>query len=338
MTAIQVEIGGLTDPGLVRPENQDQFFAGEISRGIRLHGDSFGTLPNTTLLGDPTAQILMVADGMGGHKAGHEASKLAVQYFMTAILNRLQSNDSITPDDHDHFLSHLRDILSDAHQEIRRISEASEDKKGMGTTFTMAYIVWPKLVFIHAGDTRCYIFRAGQLSLLTLDHTVANEMIKNGQLNLNDNERSPWSNVLVNALGAGAEGVQGDLATTLLEPGDIVLMCSDGLNKHVNDTTIEKVLATGGKVQSMCESLVQLAKQGGGTDNITAVAARWTRSRKPMSMSVNAIPPSANQKVFSEFLHHSQLFGTVDLHTTDLTVSTEPERSGDTHPLTTEAF
>jgi len=338
MTAIQVEIGGLTDPGLVRPENQDQFFAGEISRGIRLHGDSFGTLPNTTLLGDPTAQILMVADGMGGHKAGQEASKLAVQYFMTAILNRLQSNDSITPDDHDHFLSHLRDILSDAHQEIRRISEASEDKKGMGTTFTMAYIVWPKLVFIHAGDTRCYIFRAGQLSLLTLDHTVANEMIKNGQLNLNDNERSPWSNVLVNALGAGAEGVQGDLATTLLEPGDIVLMCSDGLNKHVNDTTIEKVLATGGKVQSMCESLVQLAKQGGGTDNITAVAARWTLSRKPMSMSVNAIPPSANQKVFSEFLHHSQLFGTVDLHTTDLTVSTEPERSGDTDPLTTEAF
>ncbi|MFY7892182.1 MAG: PP2C family protein-serine/threonine phosphatase, partial [Pirellula sp.] len=209
MTAIEVEIGGLTDPGLVRSENQDQFFAGEISRGIRLRADSFGSLPNTTLLGDPTAQILMVADGMGGHKAGHEASKLAVQYFMAAILNRLQSNDSITPDDHEHYLNHLRDILSDAHQEIRRTSEASEDKKGMGTTFTMAYIVWPKLAFIHAGDTRCYVFRAGQLSLLTLDHTVANEMIKNGQLNLNDNERSPWSNVLVNALGAGAEGVQG---------------------------------------------------------------------------------------------------------------------------------
>ncbi|MEY2612499.1 MAG: Serine/threonine phosphatase stp, partial [Planctomycetota bacterium] len=319
-------------------ENQDQFFAGEISRGIRLRADSFGSLPNTTLLGDPTAQILMVADGMGGHKAGHEASKLAVQYFMAAILNRLQSNDSITPDDHEHYLNHLRDILSDAHQEIRRISEASEDKKGMGTTFTMAYIVWPKLAFIHAGDTRCYVFRAGQLSLLTLDHTVANEMIKNGQLNLNDNERSPWSNVLVNALGAGAEGVQGDLATTLLEPGDIVLMCSDGLNKHVNDTTIEKVLAAGGKVQSICESLVQLAKKGGGTDNITVVAARWTKSGKSMSMSINAIPPSDKQNVVIEFLHHTQLFSTTDIHTTDLTVSTEPERSGDTDPLTTEAF
>jgi protein phosphatase len=280
----------------------------------------------------------MVADGMGGHKAGHEASKLAVQYFMAAILNRLQSNDSITPDDHEHYLNHLRDILSDAHQEIRRISEASEDKKGMGTTFTMAYIVWPKLAFIHAGDTRCYVFRAGQLSLLTLDHTVANEMIKNGQLNLNDNERSPWSNVLVNALGAGAEGVQGDLATTLLEPGDIVLMCSDGLNKHVNDTTIEKVLAAGGKVQSICESLVQLAKKGGGTDNITVVAARWTKSGKSMSMSINAIPPSDKQNVVIEFLHHTQLFSTTDIHTTDLTVSTEPERSGDTDPLTTEAF
>jgi serine/threonine protein phosphatase PrpC len=338
MTAIEVEIGGLTDPGLVRSENQDQFFAGEISRGIRLRADSFGSLPNTTHLGDPTAQILRVADGMGGHKAGHEASKLAVQYFMAAILNRLQSNDSITPDDHEHYLNHLRDILSDAHQEIRRTSEASEDKKGMGTTFTMAYIVWPKLAFIHAGDTRCYVFRAGQLSLLTLDHTVANEMIKNGQLNLNDNERSPWSNVLVNALGAGAEGVQGDLATTLLEPGDIVLMCSDGLNKHVNDTTIEKVLAAGGKVQSICESLVQLAKKGGGTDNITVVAARWTKSGKSMSMSINAIPPSDKQNVVIEFLHHTQLFSTTDIHTTDLTVPAESDRSGDTDPLTTEAF
>lgn len=338
MTAIKVEIGGLTDPGLVRAENQDQFFAGELSRGIRLRADSFGTLPNTTLLGDPTAQVLMVADGMGGHKAGHEASKLAVQYFMAAILNRLQSTNSITPDDHEHFLSHLRDILSDAHQEIRRSSEASEDKKGMGTTFTMAYIVWPKLVFIHAGDTRCYVYRAGQLSLLTLDHTVANEMIKNGQLNLNDNERSPWSNVLVNALGAGADGVQGDLATFLLEPGDMVLMCSDGLNKHVSDTTIEKVLAMGGKVQSMCESLVQLAKQGGGTDNITVVAAKWVRSNKSHSISITSIPPSNSQKTLVEFLCRSELYSTVDIPSTNITIASDSDRSGDTDPLTTEAF
>jgi len=338
MTAIDVDTGGLTDTGLVRSENQDQFFVGELSRGIRLRSVSLGIDPDSTLLGDPIGQILMVADGMGGHKAGHEASGLAIRYFMTAILNRLQWNSSFAGGDLNHFFEDLREMLSEAHREIRRRSENSEALAGMGTTFTMAYVVWPKLVVVHAGDTRCYVFSKGRLSLLTRDHTVANEMMRSGQLNPNSNERSPWSNVLVNALGAGAEGVQGDLTSYPLEPGDIVMMCSDGLNKHVDDATIERVLATGGRMQAVCESLVQLAKQGGGTDNITVVAAKWNLASNNQTMKVLAVPPTGMQKIIEEMPDPNHLtMGTDDLATNVVTTS-EYERSGDTDPLTTDTF
>ena len=263
MTSIKVDTGGLTDQGLVRAENQDQFFVGELARSIKLHSVSLGIAPETTLTGDPIGQILMVADGMGGHRAGAEASGLAIRYFMTAILNRLQWNSLLADGQQDHLLDDLREMLNEAHREIRRRSETSEALSGMGTTFTMAYVVWPRIVVVHAGDTRCYVFSKGQLSLLTRDHTVANEMMRNGKLNPNNNERSPWANVLVNALGAGAEGVQGDLTSYPLEPDDIVMMCSDGLNKHVDDETIERVLAQGGTMQSICEVLIELAKKGG---------------------------------------------------------------------------
>jgi len=338
MTAIDVDTGGLTDTGLVRSENQDQFFVGELSRGIRLRSVSLGIDPDSTLLGDPIGQILMVADGMGGHKAGHEASGLAIRYFMTAILNRLQWNSSFAGGDLNHFFEDLREMLSEAHREIRRRSESSEALAGMGTTFTMAYIVWPKLVVVHAGDTRCYVFSKGRLSLLTRDHTVANEMMRSGQLSPNSNERSPWSNVLVNALGAGAEGVQGDLTSYPLEPGDILLMCSDGLNKHVDDATIERVLATGGRMQAVCESLVQLAKQGGGTDNVTVVAAKWSLASNTPTMKVLAVPPTGTQKIIEEMPDPTHLaMGTDDLATNIITTS-EYERSGDTDPLTTDTF
>jgi protein phosphatase len=182
------------------------------------------------------------------------------------------------------------------------------------------------------------VFSKGRLSLLTRDHTVANEMLRSGQLNPNSNERSPWANVLVNALGAGADGVQGDLSSYPLESGDVVLLCSDGLNKHVDDAMIEKVLSAGGKMQAVCESLVQLAKQGGGTDNVTVAAAKWTQANNPASMKVLSVPPTNKTKIIEEIELPNQLdLSTVD-HMTNLTVPTESERSGDTDPLTTEQF
>ena len=175
-------------------------FIGQLARGIRLHSTSLKVEPNSVLLGDGTGHLFMVADGMGGHQGGEEASRIAIEYFMTAILNRPQWNSLIARYGEDHQLrDELGAILNEAHQEIRRRSEADVSLAGMGTTFTMAYVMWPIMLVVHAGDTRCYLLRQGKLDLLTSDHTIANRMLQTGRLKAGPSERSPWANVLYNA-------------------------------------------------------------------------------------------------------------------------------------------
>lgn len=332
MNPIKIQTGGLTDRGLVRQENQDQYFVGELARSIRLHSTSLPIAPQANLLGGSLGHLFMVADGMGGHRAGQEASGLAVQYFLAAILNRLQWNSLISTTDDHLLVDDLREMLNEAHSEIRRQSEASEALTGMGTTFTMAYVVWPRMIVVHAGDTRCYHYQKGVLRLLTSDHTVANQMMRSGRLKSSAAERSPWSNVLVNALGAGAEGVQAEIAMINLEPEDAILLCSDGLNKHVDDQTIERVLVEADTVQEACERLVQLAKDAGGTDNVTVIGAQWRLCAPDPMMRVSAAMPS-EQKVVAELASpHRFMESTTDYHTQFSTIDSD-EKNRDTDPL-----
>ena len=172
-------------------------------------------------------------------------------------------------------------MLEQAHQAIEERSKTTNGFEGMGTTLTMAYVDWPRMFIVHAGDTRCYLFRNNELRLVTRDHTVANEMMKNGQLDPDELERSHWSNVLVNALGAGARSVFPDIYKLDLQQNDSIMLCSDGLNKHVTDLQIRRTLASVSGPQRVCEEMVALAKQGGGSDNITVVMAKFLEQEAP---------------------------------------------------------
>ena len=182
----------------------------------------------------------------------------------------------IEPADEDAFVEDLGDMLHNAHLAIEEHSKSAPVYTGMGTTLTLAYVDWPRMYILHAGDTRCYLFRNNELRLVTRDHTVADEMMRKGQLAPEELERSQWSNVLVNALGAGAEDVVPDVYKLDLMAGDSILLCSDGLNKHVPDLQIRRTLLDYHEPIQSCEQLVLLAKQGGGTDNITVIRARFT--------------------------------------------------------------
>ncbi|MBM3966433.1 MAG: serine/threonine-protein phosphatase [Planctomycetes bacterium] len=273
MSRVPIETFGITDRGVVRDENQDQFFIAELSRRLQMRAGSLPLAANSTLAGSSLGLVMMVADGMGGHRGGQEASGLAIRFFLASILNRLRWNHPSCLGDDADLVEDLKLMLTQAHREIQRQSEVDRSLEGMGTTFTLAYIAWPKMIVLHAGDTRCYLYRRGELTLLTHDHTLANQMIQNGRLDANDPERSRWSSVLVNALGAGANEVFADITKVELLADDVILLCSDGLNKHIDDRTIRSVLSASSAPIEICETLVALAKDGGGSDNITVVAA-----------------------------------------------------------------
>jgi len=275
MQPIDVQSAGITDIGKVRTENQDQFLIAELNASLSIRSGGMQCVAGSRLFGGPKGHLFLVADGMGGHRGGSEASNFAVQYCANAMLNGSCWYDRDDDASDEAFFEHLKSILENAHRAIEERSKSADAFHGMGTTLTMAYVDWPQMFVVHAGDTRCYLFRKDELQLITRDHTVANEMMRKGQLAPEDLERSHWSNVLVNALGAGAENVVPDGYKVDLQKNDSILMCSDGLNKHVSDIQIRRALLDATGPQNACEVLVALAKQGGGSDNITAVVATF---------------------------------------------------------------
>jgi protein phosphatase len=144
---------------------------------------------------------------------------------------------------------------------------------GMGTTLTLAYVAFPRLYVSHVGDSRCYLFRNNALSRLTTDHTLAEQLRQSGR----PAGVSQWDHVLWNALGGGEAGVKPEIHRVILEPGDAILLSSDGLTKHVPDETIAALLGQMSDATTACRQLVDAANAGGGSDNVTVVVARFGR-------------------------------------------------------------
>lgn len=301
MKQLEVRSAGLSDRGLIRSDNQDQFLVADLTRSMLVQSGSLGPAAGSRLFGGPLGYLFFVADGMGGHKAGNEASLLAIEYFVNAVLNSTRWLVHTEPMSQGPFIEDLKTMLLNAHRMIQGRSECQPELKGMGTTLTLAYVAWPKMFVVHAGDTRCYLVNGGQLKLLTNDHTVANQMMKTGQLDPEALERSPWSNVLVNALGAGAEQVFAEIHEIELRSGDTLLLCSDGLNKHVSDQKIQEVLRSQADPNDVCKSLVEMAKNEGGSDNVTVVVARFeeTRLQSPPRMKIMAAA-TTNERILQD--------------------------------------
>jgi protein phosphatase len=273
MNDVRVSAQGVTNRGNVREENQDQYLIAELAPSAKIFDNSVGLNNNSRLASPPTSYLFIVADGMGGHLGGREASTRAIQFFLSAILHSPSFRLQPSPMAPLVFTDILRTMLVDAHRELVRFALSDPELKGMGTTLTVAYVVWPNMFVVHAGDTRCYLKRDEELILLTRDHTVAQQMIRAGRMDAAAQERSPWSNVLVNALGAGAEEVFADITTVDLKFGDRLMMCSDGINKHTTDEQIKQMMIATSSLEACANKLVDFALAEGGTDNITVLVS-----------------------------------------------------------------
>jgi protein phosphatase len=278
---VRVDSHGISDRGRQRPTNQDQFMIAGLNRGMLVKQTSLDLADQTQLNGELKGQLLLVADGMGGLSDGDEASELAVRTVTSYVLNTMSWFLSLDPRREDDLVDDLSAALGRCEARLRPDEEASAPRR-MGTTLTMAYVLWPRLYVVHAGDTRCYLFRGGALKQLTEDHSVAQQLVERGAMDEEDAEASRFSHVLYNAIVSDDSAeLNPAVYKATIEDGDALLLCSDGLNKHVPDPHLTAVLDAGLPAADTAQRLIDAANEDGGTDNITVVVVRFAGGAPP---------------------------------------------------------
>lgn len=272
---VQPTAHGETDIGQKRQVNQDQFLIAELNKSMLVSSTSLTLSGRQRLFGRVQGQVLLVADGMGGHAAGEKASSLAIDHLVTQLLNSVHWFFQSEMEDEKQFVQSMQKLFQDAHSRILAESAENQDQRGMGTTLTMAYIMWPRMYVIHAGDSRCYLIRDGVAEQQTTDHTLARQMVEAGGMKPEEESSSRWSNVLWNVLGGTAEAeLSAEVRRVDLRENDIVLLCSDGLYRYLDNEQLAKHVTNGESLEQVCKSLIQIANDSGGVDNITVVVAQ----------------------------------------------------------------
>ena len=247
---MKVTIKAATDIGKVRDHNEDSF--------LTLGGKS--SPPGVDAL-------LVVADGMGGHAAGEVASQMTVD----GIKRLLASEDLESPDlEGNAFGMFLGKVLEGVNQEVWEAGQTPE-KQGMGTTCTLAAIRGDQLFLAHIGDSRAYLLRDGELHQVSTDHSWVEEAVAMGTLTREEARVHPNRNVITRAIGLDQQ-VKVDTSSMPLADGDLILLCSDGLNSMIPDDEIKRALLDNGPKQ-VCQALIDCANNAGGHDNTTVAIA-----------------------------------------------------------------
>lgn len=270
----ELDFFGLTHPGLVRKDNQDHFLLCSLHKTMRVIATS---LPNPELIELPSqrlASFSMVADGVGGHAGGETASRAALEAVADYVTHALECFYKSDPKDEGVFVESLRLAAYESHLAVRRHAEQSGGQQKMSTTLTLAIGIWPMLYILQVGDSRCYRLRDGEIQQLTRDQTVAQDLVDQGILPKAKATRSPFAHVLSSSIGGTTHP---SVSGFQLAPGDVHLLCTDGLTKHVTDEAIRERLLTLTSSEQACRALIQDALDGGGSDNVTAVVLRAIR-------------------------------------------------------------
>ncbi|MEW4571196.1 protein phosphatase 2C domain-containing protein [Tautonia sp. JC769] len=272
---LRVRCDGLTDRGIRRSNNEDNFLIARLTKRLDVCRSSIPHRDDGRAA-EEMAHLLVVADGLGGEAAGEEASALSIATVEDFVLNCFKWFLHFEPGEKDELVRELREALERADQEVYRKARSHRGLSGMGTTLTMAYSVCDTLYIAHAGDSRAYLLREGQLARVTRDHTYAQMLLDSGAISEQDAQRSGLRNVVTNVVGGPSEGVYVELHKLRIQDGDALLLCTDGLTEPVPEAIIAEVLAEHDHPGEACRSLLQRALDGGGPDNIAMILARFS--------------------------------------------------------------
>jgi protein phosphatase len=250
---MQIEVAGHSHVGMKRSHNEDNFLLFAEQR------------------------LFCVADGMGGHSSGEVASKIAVDEMAGFFDRTGRDEDATWPYKMDRTRSYEENRLVTgiklANLRIFERAQLEAKYKGMGTTIVSIHFTKDAVLVGHVGDSRVYLFREGQLSQVTEDHSLLNDYIKAKKLTPEEIEKFPHKNVIVRALGM-KDSVQVDVSRLDPKPGDVYLLCSDGLSGMVPDAKLNGILGNSSDLEVVVKELIDSANAAGGVDNVTAILAR----------------------------------------------------------------
>lgn len=230
----------MTDTGILRDMNQDYFFASDTP---------VGNLPN----------LYIVADGMGGHKAGEYASRYTIERVVASV--------SRSPGDEP--VAILKEAIRKANELLIMESREDESKHGMGTTIVAATVYDSHMYVANVGDSRLYVI-SKDIHQITKDHSLVEEMVRMGEMDESQARLHPDKNIITRAIGV-TDVVEPDFFEVDFEPGDMALLCSDGLTNMVENTQIRNVVLESTTLESKVSTLINMANRNGGRDNITVI-------------------------------------------------------------------
>jgi PPM family protein phosphatase len=270
----ELDVYGMTHMGLVRQENQDHFLICSLRKALKVHQTSLPEIQGLDGDAERLAFFAMVADGVGGGPKGEVASRRALEAFTKYAKQSTHCYYTADPSNEEEFSWALTEAAMSAHAELLAERERDPALGGMATTLTIFMGVWPKAYLLQVGDSRFYTLNNDKLLQVTRDQTLAQALVDDGVFTRAQAATTPLADVLSSSIGGSATHP----VVTAIDSfwGQISLLCTDGLTKHVSDERIAERLKSMTSAKQVCEDLIQDALDAGGSDNITVIVGRLT--------------------------------------------------------------
>jgi len=270
---VKVEFGGLSHPGLVRANNEDHY---SVVKRYRARDILLTNMPlDVCRESGDEAYAMAVADGIGGAAFGEVASMLALRTGWELTGKAFKWNFNPSAAELAEMDEAVKVFLKLIHRRIKQEANMTGGGDGMGTTFTGALTMGRDAFIAHVGDSRAYLYRNGTLNRLTRDQTLAELMVSVGLIASVDEAAKRFRNTLVSCLGGSLNEIEVETVHVVLQDGDQLLLCTDGLTDMVKEDMISSILGHTGTPQTLCQELVDAALAGGGRDNVTVVLGRY---------------------------------------------------------------
>jgi serine/threonine protein phosphatase PrpC len=265
----RLESFGISHVGKVREGNEDHFVIASLQRSLEIRQTNLEDRAVLDPLCGPKAYLYAVADGVGGQDGGRLASGITIKTIVEYMFETVGSYHAVAPGQEHAFKDPLRSAVQRAHDKL--LATFGLPQGGPATTLTIALVVWPEAFVVHVGDSRAYHLRGDKLQRLTRDQTMGAYLIDEYAMT----EQQGFNNVLSSAVGA--QEMRPAVSELTLEPGDSIVLCTDGLTKHVSEDRLAGVISKAENAETGCRKLVDLALEGGGKDNVTVVVASALR-------------------------------------------------------------